>query len=298
MDITSDKSKYLKQVGTYIDARANKIKEVSNSTLNFSERSVDKIQNFFNLHYVFILFVLLCAFTYFLYNYFLNNSAKKIITNYVDLSNKGFNVTLDNLNSESSAYNMSIYFNTVVSKCTLFQLNKNSSFTGYTNDGYINNGGICALYIEEPGSNLIFCLTDTSYNIMSPFPKETWTNIHINIFNIYNKESRVFEFYINGKLTKTYSSSKTTIDQPTNNLKMRIGGDGGSDKGNVIINNFTRWPYTLNHPNVWEIYKTFNDDTKYDIKINVKSESDVDDNIYKSINLFAPSKNTDSTLLL
>jgi hypothetical protein len=304
MDITSDKSKILKQVGTSIGV--NKIKDVTNtlskSTLDLSERSVDKFQNFFNSHYVFIIFVLLCGFTYFLYNYFLNNSAKKVIKNHVDLNNGGFVVSLDNIASKSSAYNVSIYLKPspppTTKKCTIFQLNMQGvSFQSYKSDGTVHDtSGICALYIDS-SDVLIFSVHDISYNIMDPFPKEIWTNIHINIFNISDVKSCAFEFYVNGKLTKTYVP-KTTINQPTNDSKLRIGGDGSNDKGNVIINNFTRWPYTLDHSKVWEIYKTLDDNTKYNVKINVKSESN--DGLYKSINWFNNiySVRTDSELLL
>lgn len=312
MDITTDKSKFLKQVGTSIDTRVNKIKEVTNtvtkSTLDLSERNIDKIKNFFNLHYAFILFVLLCVFTYFLYNYFLNNSAKKVIKNHVYLNNNGYNVSLENIGSKSSAYNMSLHLNNendlssanVPIRSTIFQLNKNTSFQGYTTNGTVNHAnGICALYMDSK-RDLIFSVKDVSYNIMSPFPKETWTNVHINIFNISDIKTCAFEFYINGKLTKTYVPNTTnTINQPTIESKIWIGGNGASDKGYVIINNFTRWPYTLDHSKVWEIYKAFDDNTQYKMKINVKSKYE-DDVVYKSISLFdtTPLYDKNDTALL
>jgi len=205
-----------------------------------------------------------------------NGLKNKIVGGIITSSKDGFTIDASNNvpSIKEATSSMSIWLNIKNTKTDssdyihIFCFDKTQSVT-YPN--YVKPGDdpytiIYSLNIRKNTSILSFCpyfvnsndFTNNNLNITNDIPYDKWVNVFINI-----KNNTIFEFYINGKLEKTYnvgSTIPTVINFIHNSNKiqwcvmLKPDNENECDKFIISISKFERWLYNQTPDQIMKVY--------------------------------------------
>jgi len=197
--------------------------------------------------------------------YYLN---KKSSTGILDLKTSVPPITADNISKPTSPnyyYSTWVYVNMWdTNDKTLFAYDNQSLKLGTTTQDLkfnytINN----APTIEANKKHVV---------ITSTFPIQKWAHVAIS------KSGNVLDFYLDGKLIKSYQSD-ASLDLPASGSSIKFGNDSGS-KNDIFLAKFQRSPKALDARSAWNMYLLgpgtgvpMGSDYNYNINLSVTKDS-------------------------
>jgi hypothetical protein len=108
--------------------------------------------------------------------------------------------------------------------------------------------------------------------ITSTFPIQKWAHVAIS------KSGNVLDFYLDGKLIKSYQSG-ASLDQATAGSSITFGNDSGA-KNDIFLAKFQRSPKALDARSAWNMYLLgpgtgvpMGSDYNYNINLSVTKDS-------------------------